>query len=187
VISAVRCGQGLDNKNTFGTGIFQLVLQFPSVVLTTVSPALSKPNFREHRSAITGVCVLISPGFLTITYGWLWWRCLPPFDSSIDFIGRNAVIEQSKSKPDWRFIRLVVDIEDADAMASDPVFFEEQCVGFVSSGGSGFRTGKSIALAYIQNSVNQKAVLFEVEILGRKYPASVSPQAFYDPDNLLLR
>jgi len=104
-----------------------------------------------------------------------------------DFIGRDAVINQSKNKPDWRFVRLIVDIDDADAMASDPVFFEDQCVGFVSSGGSGFRTGKCIALAYIENAVNEKAEQFEVEVLGRKCKASVSPNAFYDPDNHRLR
>jgi len=100
-----------------------------------------------------------------------------------DFTGREAVLKQSKSKPEWRFIKLIINSDDADALPGDPVLYNDQCVGFISSGGTGFRIGQSIALAYIQNDVNPQATEFNVKILGHSRPATLSQRAFYDPDN----
>jgi len=107
--------------------------------------------------------------------------------SKSDFTGREAFIKQSESKPEWRFIKLVISNDDADAMPGDPVLYKNQCVGFISSGGTGFRIGRSIALAYIQNDVNPQATQFSVNILGQLCPATLSQRAFYDPDNERLR
>ena len=107
--------------------------------------------------------------------------------SKSDFTGREAFIKQSESKPEWRFIKLVINNDDADAMSGDPVLYKNQCVGFISSGGTGFRIGSSIALAYIQNDVNTQATQFSVNILGQLCPATLSQRAFYDPDNARLR
>ena len=81
----------------------------------------------------------------------------------------------------------------ARALEPDSGFHESssahknQCVGFISSGGTGFRIGRSRALAYIQNDVNPQATQFSVNILGQLCPATLSQRAFYDPDNERLR
>ncbi len=104
-----------------------------------------------------------------------------------DFIGRETVLRQRKSAPDWHFVRLVVDSTEADPLPGDPIISRNQCVGYVTSGGTGFRTGKCLALGY----TNANAALTEdhlaVQILGQNRPARLSPRAFYDPDHLRCR
>jgi dimethylglycine dehydrogenase len=104
-----------------------------------------------------------------------------------EFVGRDAVLQQREQQPDWRFVRLVVDNEDADPMAGDPILHRGECVGYVSSGGTGFRIGQCLALGFINISVDEAATEIEVEILGSAYQASLSRQAFYDPENQRLR
>ena len=100
------------------------------------------------------------------------------------FTGRCAVLEQRQENPDWRFVRLVINNNDSDPMAGDPVIHKGQCVGYVTSGGSGFRTGLCLALGYLDSRVPEQITEFEVQILGRPCSARVSNCAFYDPENL---
>ena len=104
-----------------------------------------------------------------------------------NFIGREAVIEQNKKAADWRFVRLVVDNHDADPLAGDPILHQGSCVGYVTSGGSGFRTGLCLALGYINANVPEKIIHFDVVILGVTYNARDCEIPFYDPENLKLK
>jgi dimethylglycine dehydrogenase len=103
------------------------------------------------------------------------------------FTGREAVLQQREREPDWRFVRLAVDCADADPMAGDPILYHGKCVGYVTSGGTGFRLGQCLALGYIENGVERAAQDFEIEILGRPCRAGLRDAAFYDPGNQRLR
>ena len=105
----------------------------------------------------------------------------------LDFIGLEAVLQQRDQQPEWRFIRLIVDNEDADPMMGDPILHRGDCVGYVSSGGTGFRIGQCLALGFIHAGIDNEAVGIEVEILGKTCGATLTRQAFYDPDNQRLR
>ena len=104
-----------------------------------------------------------------------------------DFIGRDAALIQREQKPGWRFVRLVVDSENAEPLASDPILVEGECVGYVSSGGTGFRLGQCLALGFVNSSVSEHRIDFEVRILGESCSATLATQAFYDPANDRLR
>lgn len=109
-----------------------------------------------------------------------------------DFIGRRAVLTQQGQQPEWRFIKLLVDSTAADPLSGDPIPLDGECVGYVTSGGSGFRTGQCLALGYISltgniSGTNDPASGFAIEILGEARPATVVQHAFYDPDNRRLR
>ena len=54
-----------------------------------------------------------------------------------DFIGRDAVLDQKGQLPRYSFIKMIVKNLDADPMAGDPIFYQQQCVGYVTSGGMG--------------------------------------------------
>ena len=110
-------------------------------------------------------------------------------DKAIDhdkprYIGRDAVLEQGNQTPAWRFVRLVVNNTDADPMAGDPIIHQDQCVGYVTSAGSGFRTGLCLALGYLNADVCEQVEEYKVQVLGKYCNARVSRLAFYDPDNL---
>lgn len=104
-----------------------------------------------------------------------------------DFIGRDEVLCQRRETPQWRFVRLVIDRGDADPLAGDPMMYQGRCVGYVTSGGSGFRTGLCLALGYVETQLPEQAEGLEVTILGENRPARISAAAFYDPENLRVR
>ena len=71
-------------------------------------------------------------------------------------------------------------------MAGDPILHNGECVGYVSSGGTGFRIGQCLALGYVNNNIDELATAFELQILGQLCQAKLESSAFYDPDNSRL-
>ena len=63
----------------------------------------------------------------------------------------------------------------------------DEVVGLVTSGGFGYRIGKSIALAYVRTDLAVEGTELEVEILGERRRAVVSREPIYDPENARLR
>ena len=104
-----------------------------------------------------------------------------------DFIGKDAVLKQSQSQPEWGLFGFVIDGDDADAHASDPIFQNGKWVGFVTSACTGFRIGKRIALGYVKTAEIQLDQSFMIEILGKQCRAEHVATSFYDPENLRLR
>ena len=103
-----------------------------------------------------------------------------------DFIGRAATQRERDAGPKRRLVTLVVDAADADAVGDEPVWYDGRVVGSVTSGGYGHCVGKSIALAYVPASL-AKATRFEVEILGERRPADLTPGPLYDPTGTRMR
>jgi dimethylglycine dehydrogenase len=108
------------------------------------------------------------------------------FDKA-EFIGREAVIAQAKQSPDWRFVRLTVDIEDAEPLPGDPILFRGECIGYVTSASAGYRIGQCVALGYIDSQIPVSDLGAEIEVLGNPRPAQVCSRAFYDPDHSRCR
>jgi dimethylglycine dehydrogenase len=104
-----------------------------------------------------------------------------------DFIGREAALRQQEQKPEWRFLKLVVDCNFADPLAGDPILLDGECIGYVTSGGTGFRVGQCLALGYVSNNVGDRQTGFEVQILGETCRATLINEAFYDAENQRLR
>ena len=118
------------------------------------------------------------------------------FDAGLDkfvgfakpsFVGREAVLRQRESEAIWRFAGFIVEGGDADPLASDPIFLNGQLIGYVTSGGTGFRLGKRLALGYVKRSLAESERVFEIEILGERRPAILSSMPFYDPENARVR
>ena len=103
------------------------------------------------------------------------------------FIGQAALQREFATGPKERFVPLIVDAGDADAPAVSMVLKGDEVVGLVTSGGFGYRIGKSIALAYVRTDLSAEGTELEVEILGERRRAVVSHEPIYDPDNARLR
>jgi dimethylglycine dehydrogenase len=103
-----------------------------------------------------------------------------------DFIGREAAAKEKQAGPNRRLVTLVVDATDADTIGDEPVWHDGKVVGWITSGGYAHHAAKSIALGYVPASVNGSGQ-FEVEILGERRPARLSPQAVFDPDGTRMR
>ena len=104
------------------------------------------------------------------------------------FLGRDALIT-------WRdkgFANKLVTLEiegagDADARGSEPVTRNGAMVGRTTSGGYGWRTGKSLAMAMVNPEFSQVGGEVDVRILGETRRATVIPDSPYDPANKALR
>jgi dimethylglycine dehydrogenase len=120
-----------------------------------------------------------------------------PFMASLDrfvkldkpggFIGQEALRREAATGPRERFVPLIVEAGDADAAAVSIVYRGAEVVGLVTSGGYGYRLGKSIALAYVRTDLAVAGTELEVEILGERKRARVAREPLYDPENALLR
>jgi dimethylglycine dehydrogenase len=110
------------------------------------------------------------------------WVCL---DKA--FIGSEPLLEvASNGGPQRRLACLVVDGDGADAHGFEPVRDDDRLLGYVTSGGYGFRVERSIALSYLPREYCEPGTELTVEILGRRRVAVVAPAPLYDPANKLL-
>jgi len=104
------------------------------------------------------------------------------------FLGREALIA-------WRdkgFANKLVTLKlegatDADARGSEPVTKDGRPIGRTTSGGYGWRTGKSLALAMLRPEFAVAGAEVEVAVLGEQRAAIVIPDSAYDPENRALR
>ncbi len=60
-------------------------------------------------------------------------------------------------------------------------------VGRTTSGGFGWRTGKSLALAMVRPEYAAPGTEVEIRVLGEQLKAVVIPDSPYDPGNKALR
>jgi dimethylglycine dehydrogenase len=103
-----------------------------------------------------------------------------------DFVGRDAFMAQADQPKEYHFTAFELEGHGADALSSDPICRNGKPVGYVSSGGTGFRIGKRIALGYLTVPAAPGDV-FEIEVLGKPVKATVASTPFYDPENNCLR
>jgi dimethylglycine dehydrogenase len=81
----------------------------------------------------------------------------------------------------------VHDPKDADPVGNNPIYKDGQLVGRATSGGFGFRTQKSLALAMVKPDLAKEGTELEIDILGTIYKASIIPDSPFDPENKRLR
>jgi dimethylglycine dehydrogenase len=104
------------------------------------------------------------------------------------FIGRDALVAWQQRGFANRFVTLEVhDVADADARGSEPILKNGDFVGRCTSGGFGWRLGKSLALGMVRPDVGEVGSELHISILGKTHRAIVVPESPFDPDNLRLR
>ena len=105
-----------------------------------------------------------------------------------DFIGARALADWQAKGFSWSFVTLEVDdVTDADARGNEPIYLGDQLVGRATSGGYGWRTGKSLALAMVRPDLAQTGQTLDISILGKRHPATVIPESPFDPANERLK
>ena len=105
-----------------------------------------------------------------------------------DFQGR-AALEAWKARG---FANKAVTLEvhgvtDADARGSEPIYLGADLVGRATSGGYGWRVGKSLALAMVRPDLAALGTQLELIILGERHKATVIADSPFDPENLALK
>jgi dimethylglycine dehydrogenase len=104
------------------------------------------------------------------------------------FLGRDALVTWCGKGFENRLATLEVhDVTDADARGSEPVTKSGATIGRTTSGGYGWRTGKSLALAMIRPEFSAPGTEVEVRVLGETHRATVIADSPHDPGNAALR
>lgn len=105
-----------------------------------------------------------------------------------DFVGRDGLLAKKEAGLSSTLVTLeVLGVTDADARGSEAIYRDGQLVGRATSGGYGWRTAKSLALAMIAPEHANLGTELEISILGTMHKAVVIPDSPFDPENLALR
>ncbi len=105
------------------------------------------------------------------------------------FIGRDAVVAGKEAGLKWIFSTLEVSGNTTvDARGSEAIYDASgNVVGRATSGGFGWRIGKSLALAMLSPHHSAVGTKLKIRILGDLYDAEVVGESPFDPDNAVLR
>ena len=104
------------------------------------------------------------------------------------FFGKDALLAWRDKGLANRLVTLEVHgVTDADARGSEAIYQGDVLVGRVTSGGYGWRCGKSLALAMVAPALDEPGTQLEVVILGERRKATVIADSPFDPDNTALR
>ncbi len=105
-----------------------------------------------------------------------------------DFVGKEAAIaERDGNGPAQVQVTLEVDALDADASGYEPIWINDERVGFVTSGGYGHYTGKSLAMALMDRDKANPGTEVTVHVVGAERPARVIAASPYDPQGKAMR
>ena len=105
-----------------------------------------------------------------------------------DFIGRDGLLAWQARGFSNRYVTLEVHgVTDADARGSEPIYHNNDIIGRATSGGYGWRLGKSLALAMVRPDLATTGTRLDIDILGQRQAATVIPESPFDPRNDRLR
>ena len=105
-----------------------------------------------------------------------------------DFPGKTALQNEKQQGSSKVFVTLTLDATETDAPYMSTILYNGDVVGETTSGGFGYRVGKSIALGILRTDLAVEGTEVEVEIFGQRCKAVVqADQPLWDPKNERLR
>jgi dimethylglycine dehydrogenase len=103
-----------------------------------------------------------------------------------EFVGRDAALKARERDPPQRLVTIAVDAVDADATGYEPLWREEELVGFTTSGGYGHCAKVSLAMGYLRQDVSDDTPL-SVTIAGERRTARALKEPAIDPAGTRMR
>ena len=108
-----------------------------------------------------------------------------------DFIGRAAVeTEIADGGPKRKLVVFKVDVDPdapADVIGDEPVWHNGEVVGWITSGGYAHYSQASLAMGYIPTELVSQTSGFEIEIIGKRRPATILHEPILDPSGSRMR
>ena len=109
------------------------------------------------------------------------------WNKDADWIGRAAASAEKAAGPARKLVSFVVDADDADVVAWEPIWLDDAVVGFCTSGGFSHFTGLSVAQGFLPADRVVDGMAVEIEILGQRRPARVHLAPLFDADGARMR
>ena len=105
-----------------------------------------------------------------------------------DFVGKSAALaERDGNGPAQVQVTLDIAADGADASGYEPIWKDGEKVGFVTSGGYGHTTGKSLAMALVDVEHARTGSDLKVHVVGAERDATVIAASPYDPSGKAMR
>jgi len=102
------------------------------------------------------------------------------YGKDADFIGKAGALAERASGGRLRLRAFVVETDDADVIGDEPIWFSGEVRGWVTSGGYAHGSKASVAMGYVPKEIADESGGFEIELLGKRYPARIQPAPLYD-------
>ncbi|WP_274628280.1 GcvT family protein [Arvimicrobium flavum] len=109
------------------------------------------------------------------------------YGKDADFIGKAAALKERDSGGKLRLRSFLVETDDADVIGDEAICHDGQVHGWVTSGGYAHGSRVSVAMGYVPKEIADATGGFEIELLGRRYPARTQREALFDADQRRLR
>ena len=103
------------------------------------------------------------------------------------FIGNEALEKAQAAGPARRLTCLTLDDPRSVTLGNEPVFHGGQVVARVTSGGTGYSVGRSIAFAYLPVELAEPGFRFEVDVFGELIGAESVSDPLWDPTGERIR
>lgn len=106
-----------------------------------------------------------------------------------DFVGKDAVFADSENPKLTRIMLNITGAKDADCIGDEPIFLEDEVIGWVTSGGYAHYVEQSLASGYIPTEHLEKAKKngLNVEIIGEMCKAEIQNEPPFDPEGKRMR
>ncbi len=107
------------------------------------------------------------------------------------FLGSDAVSAAAEVGPERRLLTWTVDTEPglagADVIGDEPVWYDGEVVGWVTSGGYSHFSETSVALGYVPAELEGATGRFEIEVVGDRREARLVEGCLWDPEATRMR
>ncbi|UXX82554.1 GcvT family protein [Roseovarius pelagicus] len=102
-----------------------------------------------------------------------------------DFIGKAALADRMASDDRWDMVLLEIESGDVDPFYAHAVLQDDRVVGVVTSAAYGYRTGKTLALAYLRDRHARDNLT--ISLLGTSRAATILDTPPFDPSNTRMK
>jgi len=97
-----------------------------------------------------------------------------------DFIGKSAALKERDGGGKLRLRSFLVQTDDADVIGDEAIWHDGAVRGWVTSGGYAHNAKRSVALGYVPKEIADAPDGFEIELLGKRYPARIQHMPLFD-------
>ncbi len=104
-----------------------------------------------------------------------------------DFIGKDSAIQEEADGGKWRLRTFIVQTKDADVIGDEPIWFKDEVIGWVTSGGYAHNSKVSVAMGYVPKEIAKEKQDWFVEILGERCPCILQTKPLFDPKGEIMR
>ncbi len=109
------------------------------------------------------------------------------FNKPVEFIGRAAAAKEKASGSARRLCNFIVEANEADVVAWEPIWLDGAVVGYCTSGGYSHFTHQSVAMGFLPAGRVADGLAVEIEILGERRPARLVTAPLFDADGARMR